>query len=124
MALTTEATTNLPSAQQPSGWTDPTTTIVLSAPLSEDFETTIAAAGVTHASNASTGLTQLIAAVKTWIDNTYAPNTLKLDTAGETIDGIITITSVQRGNGESTVAGKLYISGTDAFTVKGAFKYE
>lgn len=123
MALTTEATTDLPRNQKPSGWTDPATTINLTDPITEDFEATIAASGVADAASASTGLTALVVAVKTWVDGAWAPNTLKLDLT-DTINGIITIENVQRSNGESDLAGKLYKTGADAYTVKGKFQYE
>lgn len=122
MALTTEATTNLPASQTPSGWTNPATTIT-GTTFAENFTTTIAVSGVSHASNASTGLTALIAAVKSWIDGTFAPDTLHFDLT-DTISGIITIKNVVRDNAESTSAGKLYITGTDTYTVSGLFQWK
>lgn len=122
MALTTEATTSLPAAQTPSGWTNPATTIT-GTTFAENFSTTIAVSGVSHADNASTGLTALIAAVKTWVDGTWGPDTLHMDTAN-TISGIITIKNIVRDNAESTSAGKLYITGTDTYTVTGLFQWK
>lgn len=125
MALTTEATTNLPAQKEPTSWADPATTITFSGtPVEEAFSTTIAAAGVTHADMAGTGLTALVAAVKSWVDGTWVPNTLKLDVTGSTINGIITITNIVRNNGQSTTPNQLYLTGTDQFTVTGTFKYE
>ena len=124
MALTTEATTIIPESKKPSGWTDPATTITfVGTPIRETFTVTIAAAGVTDAASETTGLTNLIAAVKTWVDATWVPTILKLDTT-LTIDGIIKISNFDRDNGEATETAKLYLTGTDGFNVIGSFEYE
>lgn len=125
MALTTEATTALPATQTPSGWTNPATTITFAGtPFQQSFSTTIAVAGVSHATVEATGLTQLIAAVKSWIDGTWIPNTLKLEFTIGDVDGIITVTSIARDNAEATATAKLYLTGTDTYTVSGYFRYE
>lgn len=124
MALTTEATTRLASAQTPSGWTNPATTITFTSPITEPFETTIAAAGVTDAASETTGLTNLVAAVKTWVDGTWIPNILKLETTVNDVDGILTITKVERHNGEASDTAKLFLTGTDGFKVYGSLQYE
>lgn len=120
MAITTEITTRLKSSKIPSGFTNPTTTIEFSGtPIEEGFTATIAISGVSHAATASTGLTQLLAAVKTWVDDTWIPDVLKLNDSA-TIEGIIYVDNVIRQNSQTSI----YVTGTEQYVVMGVFKYE
>ena len=124
MAITSEITTNIPSDIKPDGYTPPAITINFTGETqSANFTTTIAASGVTDAANEVTGITSLVAAIKTWIDGTFNPDILKLD-AAQTINMVIKVNAISRDNAENTTTKKLYLTGTDTFTVSGTVEYQ
>jgi len=119
MAITTEITTRQPASDLPPGYTVPTPSYeFVGTPIEEKFVTTIATAGVANATPA-TGLTALLTAVKDWADNTWIPDTLKLD-ATATVNGIIYLDKVKISNTRSSIYG----TGTENYTVHGTLKYE
>ena len=124
MAITTEI--NNLMATVPSGYTKPTVTISFSGtPNTASFETTIAATN-THASAASTGLTDVLTAFKTWLDGTYVGTNLGLDSSA-TIEGIADIISISRENSGFTSnvdVDNIFITGTDQLRIKFAFRWE
>lgn len=126
MAITTEISNNMSPENLPSGYTKPTVTITFSTYQSFKAETTIAASGNTHASNQATGLTQILAAFKTWLDSTYVA-AIGLNSS-DTINGIAYIYGVKRENSaysSTTGAGNdIYITGTDQFRINFEFRWE
>lgn len=118
MAITTEITTRQVAADLPSGYTVPTTTINLGAsPVEEKFTYDVATSGIANATPA-TGLTALLAAVKTYVDSTLIPNTFKLDSS-KTVNGIIYIDKVKVINTRTSIYG----TGTEKYRVHGTVKY-
>lgn len=125
MALTNEMKVVL--SDLPSGYTAPTTTITFGANKREErFSADIGASGISHASTASTGLTDLVAALKTWIENTFVPgaNGLGLDVSTRTIKSIATVKKITRDNNQSSDTDKLYLTGTDTYHVEGTITWE
>lgn len=119
MAITTEITTRLKVKDLPSGYTNLVPTIELAAPIEERFTRTVAITGLSHATVAGTGLSQILTATKTWVDSTWIPNVLKLNSTA-TIEGIIYVDKVTRMNSQPSI----YVTGTEQYTVEGVFKYE
>lgn len=127
MAITTEISNNMSPENLPSGYTKPTVTITFTTYNSAKFEATIAASGNTHASNQATGLTQILAAFKTWLDSTFVGTNLGLNSS-DTINGIAYVYGVKRENSaysSTTGAGNdIYITGTDQFRINFEFRWE
>ena len=105
-------------ANLPTGYSVPATTIEMTSPVQESFTYDVATSGIANATPA-TGLTALLTAVKTYVDNTYIPNTLKLDSA-KTISGIIYVDKVKVINTRTSIYG----TGTEKYRVHGVIKYE
>lgn len=118
MAVTSEITTRL-SANQPDGWTNPVTTIVLADPVIHDFKYDVAVSGIAHAADESQGLTDLLANIKTHVDGTYFPNTLHV-CATEDVDAIIEVRKISRANSQSSI----YVLGEERYYVEGKIRYE
>lgn len=127
MALDLEVTTSLPSATKPSGHTPPATTNTFGGnERSEPFSYTVASSGISHASDDAAGLTALIAALTTWLTDTYIPSTLGLDVTGNTVTAIATLKSCVRENSgfsDSKDAAQ-FITGTDQYTANGTIIWE
>lgn len=93
MALTSQITV-ASSVAIPSGYTRPTISGSLSNPVSYDFTTEIDVDGIAHASSAATGITALVAAVKSYVDGTLLPTNMKVDITGQTVTAHIVINSI------------------------------
>lgn len=126
MALDLEVTTNLPADETPSGHTPPATTNTFTDAQSINFTHTIASSGITHATVAATGLTALVAAMTTWLTNTFIPTTLGIDVTANTVTAIATIRRAARANDgfSNATDPNIYITGTDEFTVVGTLQWE
>lgn len=110
MAITSTITDNVPSAQQPANHTPNSYTPLSGTKFKTNGSTTIAATGNTNA-NANTAFANILTAVKTYVDGTFLPSTVKLDTA-QSITAVIFVSSVQV-DGESSI----YTSDTKNFDV-------
>lgn len=127
MAIDLETTTDLAAAATPSGYTDPATTNVLTDPREEPFTHIVAASATAHASDAATGLTALVAAVDAWLESTFIPSTLGLESTVNTVTAIGTIKFIRRENsgyGIDADASGIHILGTDQFEVIGTLLWE
>lgn len=103
----------LPSA---AGLPDDYTPPVLTAISGETAEfTTDIAISNADAADAETGLGNVLTAVKTYFDGTYAAGTLKLDLTA-TINANLLVTKIERTN----TAESIFLTGTEVFrcTVK------
>ena len=112
MALTSEITVSSAIAV-PSGYTSPSITLSLTNPSERSFTYEFDASGVAHASNETTGITAAVAAVKTYVDGTLLPTTMKVDISGQTVEAVITINSITRkyADGIYLTADKYVVSG-------------
>lgn len=94
MAITSLITNTVPDSQKPTSGHTP----VVIAPLTGEYFTapfahTVDATGIVDA-DAETAFTAVLAAVKTHVDGTFLPSTVKLDTTA-TITARIYVDSVQ-----------------------------
>jgi hypothetical protein len=117
MALVLETTVNTTTVTIPSGYTAPSTSNTFTDPSLVRDTYTMAASTVEHATP-STGLTNIVTAVNTYVSGTYVPTVLGLETTANTINAICTITAVSRNNGSS-----IY-SNTDNIVVAFEMKWE
>lgn len=108
MALTSDITIKSGAAKFPDGYTPPTLTPITNAEAAE-FETDIAITEA-DAGDATTGLNNVMAAIKTFFDGTYAAGTLKLDLA-LTITANLLVTKITRTN----TASSIFLTGTEVF---------
>jgi len=120
MAITLETTTALPTGKVPSGHTAPSTTITFTDAQSVQGTHEVAASGIENAT-ASTGLTDLVSAIDTYMDGTYLPTVLGLD-ATDTINVICTITNVVRDAFPTN--GDMFATHTDQYTVSFTVQWE
>ncbi len=113
MAITANSTLISKAKQEaPAGYTVPQLGAITGE--NAEFETDIAISNA-HASNAVSGLNNVIAAIQAYFISDYALNTLKLN-ATLTINANLFVSDIQRVN----TAGSIYITGTEVFrcTVK------
>lgn len=112
MAITSSISILSSAAELPEGYTPAALT-----PISGETAEFVRDVAVTeaHASVPATGLTAVLAAVKTYFDGTYAAGTLKLDT-DLTITANLLVTKIERVN----TAESIFLTGTEVFrcTVK------
>ena len=122
MALTLETTINSSALRGgfPSGYTAPATTLTFTSPSSVSHEATVASAGISDASTGSTGLTNLVAAVDTYVSGTLIPTTWGIDVAGNTVNAIATIDLVRRGNSQDDI----FVTGTDQYSYRVIVQFE
>lgn len=113
MAITSNTSIKTGATALPDGYSPPALTPLSNAEDAE-FTTDIAISNA-HASNAETGLTQVLAAVESFFESDFAVNTLKLDVA-KTIAANLLVTRIRRVN----TAASIFLTGTEVFrcTVK------
>lgn len=115
MAITSNITV-LDTVDQPEGYTPATLTEIADAESTE-FTTDIAISNA-HLSDPVIGLDNLLAAAKTFFNDNFAVNVLKVDTM-KTISANIYVRLIKRVN----TADSIYLSGTEVFRVSAVVKY-
>ena len=101
MALTSDMifADNDANVPKPSGYTDPTTAISQTDPITfgpYTYEMT-ASSGVS--TTATLGMDALISAFETWFSGTFIPTTLGIDTTGNTVTAIARVSKITVGDG-------------------------
>lgn len=120
MAITIDVTTGTSFEYKPTNWSAPATSVTFSGtPIQHSFSLAIAAAGNTDPSDCSQGLTDLLAVIKTALEDTYLPSTLKV-CATNTVNGIATINKIEKKNSEACP----YLTGAETFYITGTLQYE
>ena len=127
MALSSEIVEKMPARSIPAGHTPTAVTITLTNPLSEPFEYTVDQTGIAHASDQDTGMVAALSALKTWIDATFIPGTLGLDTTGNTVDALIEVTRIARRNSLDVYSydhPDRFLIGVESYVFYGTVKWE
>ena len=120
MAITATAKLQLPASQLPTGVTnDALTDQSAFTTAQEPFEFALTPASTYDTATQATALTAIKAAIKTYIECTFAP-ALGVD-ATATIVGDAVITSIVRGWPGITGPKTQYLAATDEFVVNGYF---
>jgi hypothetical protein len=115
MAITSSITVQ-DTVDHPEDYTPATLSEIADAESSE-FTTDIAISNA-DLSNPSTGLTNVLTAVKAFFDNDFSVNTLKLNTTAA-ITANIYVRFIRRMN----TADSIYLTGTEVFRVTALVKY-
>lgn len=137
MAVTTQiSTAKLPAAQKPVGYNDAAITIALGAEkVRVDFSHSLNVSGIADTTsptaNQVNGISQLLAALKTWIDGTFFPTNL-LICGTNNVEGIIYPTNVDRRNTYPTktvdgIPGEVpnqYILGVEKYYIRGYVEFQ
>ena len=116
MAITSDVTISPGAAKITDGYSVPVVAGIANAQQTK-MKTDIAVTQA-HASNAVTGITQVMAAIKAFFDSDFAINTLKLDNTAN-INAKIIVTRIKRGN----TAASIFLTGTEVFHVEADIEY-
>lgn len=116
MAVTATATVKSSATTIPEGYSIPSLPVIVA--VEDGVYTTDISISNADASNAVTGITNVVGAVETDFEVTQAV-TLKLDVA-QTISANLTITSLTRVNEESSI----FITGTEVYRCVVSFEYQ
>ena len=118
MALTSEITVYAGLKNRPAAYSVPATTITFSGTTHTATGSYSTAAPALDDSDPVAGITAVVAAVKTYVDGTFIPTSLGIDTTGNTVNAIITVTSVSRSHGTSVY------SDTDNYVIGFSVEWE
>ena len=122
MAIT--ATATVLDSTVPTGLPDPYTKPTLPSITveAEGQYTTNIAITEADAASATTGINNVLAAIETHFEGTFA-SSIGLD-ATQTINANLTVRKITRSNTQSTADGGIFITGTEVFTCVVQYEYE